>query len=258
MTRVVWFCTAWLAGIALASQYALPMWAWLSLAGLALALAIILRAQPRARGPLALIVALSLGAARYQSAQPVFNEQALATYNDQGEVVLEGVVWDEPDQRDVRVNLRVRVETLQLAGASAPINVEGLALVAAPRFSEARLAQTGEAEFRYGDRVRITGQLETPAEFEDFSYRDYLARFGIYSQVRQAPVAFLAEQQGEPLWQMIFDFKRGALLTLARLFPEPHAALLQGILLGVDSGIPQDIKDQFSLTGTSHIVAISG
>jgi competence protein ComEC len=209
---------------------------------------------------LAALLALGLGAVRYQVSLPVYNESFLATYNDSGTVILEGVVWDEPDVRDTRTNLRVRVETLVTFGDAGPVTrtVRGLALVYAPRFSEERLTTTGEGEFRYGDRLRVTGQLETPPEFADFSYRDYLARQGVYSQVRQARVTFVAARQGNPFWQVLFDFKTRALGVLTQIFPEPHAALLSGILLGVESGIPQDIKEAFSITGTSHIVAISG
>lgn len=230
---------------------------WLLLASGALLLLFGLRTRPAFRWPLVCLIALALGGARYQLAQPTFDETTLAYFNDSGTVVIEGVVWDEPDERDARTNLRVQVETLTLLNEAAR-PVSGVALVYAPSLSELRLAATGEPRWRYGDRVRVIGNLETPPEFESFSYRDYLARLGVYSQVRQAEVEFLAAEEGHWLYQPIFNFKAHALNTLEQLFPEPHAALLQGILLGVESRIPQTIKDQFSTTGTSHIVAISG
>lgn len=230
---------------------------WLILAGGGLLLLFGLRARQAFRWPLVCLIAFALGGARYQFAQPTFDETTLAHYNDVGTVTLEGVVWDEPDERDTRTNLRVQVETLTVLGET-PRTVSGVALVYAPSLSEARLTATGEPRWRYGDRVRVIGNLETPPEFESFSYRDYLARLGVYSQVRQAEVEFLAAEQGHWLYQPLFNFKAHALNTLEQLFPEPHAALLQGILLGVESRIPQTIKDQFSVTGTSHIVAISG
>ncbi len=39
---------------------------------------------------------------------------------------------------------------------------------------------------------------------------------------------------------------------------EPHASLLIGILLCIQSTIPDDVLDAFSATGTSHILVISG
>lgn len=255
---LVWIAVAWLAGLALASIQARPMWAWLLLAAAGLLVASLLWRRAALRLPLICLVAFALGGARYQAAQPAFTETTLAYHNGAGAVTVEGVVWDEPLGRDTRTDLRLSVEQLWLPNQAEPRAVSGLALVAAPRFSETRQAATGLAAWAYGDRVRVTGELETPPVFEDFSYRDYLARFAIYSQIRQARVEFLAERQGHPLFQLIFDFKARALTMLERLFPEPHAALLQGILLGTEARIPDDVKTAFSVTGTSHIVAISG
>ncbi len=255
---LVWIAVAWLAGLALAYFQTRPTWAWLLVAVAGLLGAWALWRRKALRLPLVCLVVLALGGARYQSAQPVFTETTLAFYNGSGAVTVVGTVWDEPLRRETRTDLRLAVEQLWLPNETTPRAVSGLALVAAPRFSNERRQATGLAEWGYGDRLRVTGELETPPVFEDFAYRDYLARFAIYSQIRQARVDFLAERQGNPLFQLIFDFKTRALATLAQLFPEPHAALLQGILLGVESHIPADIKTQFSITGTSHIVAISG
>src|SRR3989304_5043759 len=41
-------------------------------------------------------------------------------------------------------------------------------------------------DWRYGDRLLLEGWLETPPEFESFSYRDYLARQGIYAYMPSA------------------------------------------------------------------------
>ena len=260
MSLLLILCLGWIFGVWAGAQVHQPWWAWwiiASLGGVGLYPRSI-RIDTRLRRLLACVIAFGLGGMRYQLAQPVFDKDFLATYNDTGEVVVEGVVWDEPDVRDTRTNLRLRVDTLLLPNAPAPIAVDGLALVYAPRFLESRLAAIGDGEFRYGDRLRVFGALETPPVFDDFSYRDYLARQGVYSHIRLAQVTFVAERQGEPRWRALFDFKRRALDVFTQIFPEPHAALLQGIVLGYESGIPKELKDAFNATGTSHIVAISG
>lgn len=47
-------------------------------------------------------------------------------------------------------------------------------------------------------------------------------------------------------------------MTVNRILPEPQAAFLGGLLYGAERGIPQNLMDDFSATGTTHIVAISG
>jgi hypothetical protein len=76
------------------------------------------------------------------------------------------VVDDEPDVRDTYQNLRLRAESLALA-SGPPISVTGLALVRAPRYP-ARA---------YGERLAVSGELETPPVLDDFSYKDYIQQW---------------------------------------------------------------------------------
>ncbi|MFZ2024677.1 MAG: ComEC/Rec2 family competence protein [Microgenomates group bacterium] len=45
---------------------------------------------------------------------------------------------------------------------------------------------------------------------------------------------------------------------IAQILPEPHAGLLAGILFGVKSVIPYELKNALQTTGTLHITALSG
>ncbi len=55
------------------------------------------------------------------------------------------------------------------------------------------------------------------------------------------------------------DALRAALAApLRALVPEPESALLLGFVLGERAGIPRDVRDAFAITGTAHLIAISG
>jgi hypothetical protein len=54
---------------------------------------------------------------------------------------------------------------------SAHTNCTGIRAPASPPFTD----------YRYGDRTRAEAKLQTPTDMGDFSYRDYLARQGVYS-----------------------------------------------------------------------------
>jgi competence protein ComEC len=105
----------------------------------------------------------------------------------------------------------------------------GLVLVLAPRYP-ARA---------YGDRLVVAGKLERPPIYEGFSYRDYLARQGVYSIISRPHIELMAAGQGSRFWAALYAFKAHAQATIAQILPEPYAALLTGILLGVESGIPR-------------------
>jgi competence protein ComEC len=261
------------AGILLAVNVRLPTITWLILAGAALAGSILITLFSRwlakrrhIRPPAArrlpypfsaafialLWVACFLGASRYQAMQPDLSDPGfIAWYNQvQSKVILEGVIVAPPDVRDSYTNLRLSVEKIRFAYDPANLfrEVHGLLLARVP------LSET----WRYGDRVNLEGQLETPFENEEFSYREYLARQGIYSTMSQADARILRPNQGNPVLARIYRFKDRALGAVYRIFPDPEASLLAGILLGVETGIPQSVQDAFKVTGTSHIIAISG
>ena len=174
MTLVYLGC-AWLTGVFLGSFLHLPSeLVWL-LTFLPLASFLLWRKDQRVRLISVCFLSLLLGALRFTaSAAPQdFDEGHLACYNDQGWVKIEGVVSGEPDVRDTagkppRTNLRVAVAKIEVDGQER--DVKGIVLVRAPRYPE----------YDYGDELEIEGLLEIPPELEDFSYREYLARQGIY------------------------------------------------------------------------------
>lgn len=239
---------AWLVGIYAASRAALPALAIAPLVALAAGFVVAFRHSPSQRWIALCAAAALLGALRYSLAQPHFDNQSLATYNNRNQpATIVGVVAAEPDVRDVDIRLRLRSETLAF-GNSRPLPVNGLALVRAPRYPE----------YHYGDRLSITGQLESPPLLEDFDYRAYLARQGVYSQITRPKIERLSSGHGFAPFAWLLAFKAHVKSVIARILPEPQASLLTGILLGIESGIPANVREAFRLTGTSHIIAISG
>lgn len=63
------------------------------------------------------------------------------------------------------------------------------------------------------------------------------------------------------LWPLVAAVTslRGALaLPLAALIPEPESGILLGIVLGERASMERDLREAFAVTGTTHLLAISG
>ncbi len=252
--RIIWWSGAALAGCALAPFVPVDVWVWLAAAGLAAFAAFITRGRPG----FVLLAALALGAARTAWAAPaVPRVEQVAFFVGSRGASLTGIVWAEPDARGDRTRLRVWVDSFA-PGEGLTRTVSGWVIVTAPPRSPERLLATGDGAWAYGDSVTITGDLQTPPSFADFDYRAFLERQGVQVMAQPAEVTWRAAGGGWVWVRAGLDLKVAARQRLADLFPEPHAALLQGILLGDDNNIPPALTQSFRATGTTHILAISG
>lgn len=245
-----WIALAFLGGIWLASLLPLPMWLWLGLGIFSLLAAIVIKFIRRSWMMVLLLLPgfAFLGAARYQAQQPVITPDHIAYYNDNPQkMYITGTLVEPPDVRDTYINLRIEVESIDQGKGDIPIH--GPLLIRSSK----------EYTFHYGDRIRVRGSVQTPAEGEDFSYRDYLALKGINSTLSTNAITLLPfGGKTDPIPTFIYRVKASLLRRVHMIFPEPEASLLAGILLGNDNGISAELQQAFKNTGTSHIIAISG
>ncbi len=200
--------------------------------------------------PFLAAASLALGAARAKAGLPDLGAPGhISAYNDDGRTyTLTGLLIAPPDARDSYTNLRLAVESIRPRDGIMHQAVSGILLVRVKP----------DDTWRYGDRLVVTGKIETPPEAEGFSYRDYLARRGVYSLISFGEAAVMERGGGNPLLAGIYALRGRAHETLHRLYPDPAASLLAGILLGLDNGLPAELQQAFRDTGTAHIIAISG
>ncbi len=242
-------CGAWFTGILLGRLIPADLLRWLLLAAIALAALLIFRGIPTYRVAFLSLLALVIGGVRFQANLPVIDPAHIAYYNDlehRSEVT--GVIIDDPVRHDENVELVIATERIWIPGLEHAQPINGCLLVFSSR------AQT----WAYGDWVQVTGDIESPPSGIDFDYAAYLVRDGIHSWIPTANVRLLAHDHGNPLLQTIYSLRSHFLQVILRIFPDPEALLLSGILLGVESGISQDVQTAFNRTGTTHIIAISG
>ncbi|MBM3142769.1 MAG: DNA internalization-related competence protein ComEC/Rec2 [Chloroflexi bacterium] len=243
---LIYLSAAWVAGIYLGSKIALPI-GIICLGLLPLCLIPFLR---RYKKHLLLagfcLLVLFGGCLRFQSSLPVVNEQHLQFYNDKGTVEIKGKVCNEPEARNTASILQLSASEIQIDGAKRGIS--GKALIRVPRYQE----------YHYGDILKVTGKLETPPQFDDFDYKGYLARQGIYSIINYPKIEKLDTAKGFKPLGWIYSLRNRLSQSLSLALPEPQASLAQGIFLGLRGNIPYSLQEAFSRTGTAHLLAISG
>ncbi len=206
----------------------------------------------------AVVLCLAAGALRYvgQPFTPCWTPADLAYHNlpanqaferSAPQVTVTGVIDSYPLVADVKQQLVVSASEIEIDGQVSPVA------------GKVRLSTGIRERYRYGQPVRITGRLVTPPVFEDFSYKEYLSRKGIHSLFYSARIDVLERApQGNPLLAALYAVRQRGEGFLNRALPEPYAGLANGMLLGIESGIPDELYDQFNATGSSHVIVISG
>ncbi len=112
--------------------------------------------------------------------------------------------------------------------------------------------------YSYGDRLSVTCTLHKPEAFETFAFDKYLARYGVLSICSQAKIKIIETNQGNWLFTKLYEIRAWFKQEIIQLWPEPVASLILGVILGIQDDIPDDIVEQFRITGTIHILVVSG
>ena len=237
---------AWVAGIFLGSKIGLPLFT-LAFGLIPFALIPFMRSKRKILVVAGLCLFTLLGGGlHFPPSLPPVDEHSLYFYNDQGIVEIQGIVVEEPDIRDRYCLLTFSASEIIDNGEKE--RVAGTALIRVPRYPA----------YHYGDELKLTGELETPPQFEDFDYKSYLARQGIYSLIYYPGVEILDRGQASKPLQWIYSLRERLSASLVRSLPEPQGSLAQAILLGLRSNIPDSLYEAFSRTGAAHLLAISG
>jgi competence protein ComEC len=261
MMPLLWLSSAFIAGLLLGSTLKAPWQIWTGTIAASILLAVLevfwvkrkktntKYRQWRQVCPLPLGVVLIfffIGVLRYP-APPQWSSQDLAYYNDSGSITLVAHIaaMPEEDSRTTRVLLDME-QLIPSNGIPQPLHGQALADL------------SGGTAWQYGDQLQITGLPQTPPSDETFSYRTYLQRRDIYTLLDATQVKLLESNHGNLFWSLLYKLRQNAYAVINRTVPQPEAALMSGILLGIDKDIPDDLTNAFQATGTAHIIAISG
>jgi competence protein ComEC len=268
-------CAAWLAGIAVwpvGPWQALATWVWLAVAagcaGAALGLRLIARrgiaagARPHGNPPsgpigrterldavqrwlvagLVLGCWVAFGAARAAWADPASDPNSVGALPHGVSVEVRGDVAAEPILESNGRLLVVQVASFSLDGGARWQSGTG-------RIEVHLVGPDDWFAPGYGDTLQLTGKLAPISPG---------APVGVLARLVSARAQIEARGGGNPLLTWLFALRVRLAEGIQRTLPEPEAALLIGILLGLKTPALRARLALFTATGTIHLVVPAG
>ncbi|MCX6723120.1 MAG: ComEC/Rec2 family competence protein [Candidatus Staskawiczbacteria bacterium] len=163
----------------------------------------------------------------------------LSKLNGRGQVVLTGVINDEPDVRDTSQMLNVKVS-------------DSTVLVTTKRYPE----------FKYLDKIKLTGKLETPMVAENFNYKNYLLKDHIYSVMAFPKIEVVSEKIQYNIYSYFYEkilfCKQKIRDSIQHNFSPPQSSILEGTILGDNGAMTSDLKSKLNITRLRHVISVSG
>jgi len=188
------------------------------------------------------ILVLCLGVLRNQiSLYNIENNNLIKLNDNADELVFVGKIIAEPDNRNTIQKLKFKAD-----------NLDGIILITKNKYPE----------YKYLDRIKISGKLKIPQETEDFSYKNYLLKDGIYSVMDFPKIELLDSLQQasftENIYKKVLFVKQKLNESIIQNYSPPHSFVMQGTILGSSASLTNELKNQLNTTGLRHIIAVSG
>ncbi len=197
------------------------------------------------------------------------------------EIIFEGIVCKEPEIKNGKQKLVLSdiyiVETNTVETRHCLVSTTDKILIYADKYPE----------YRYGDVLKISTKIKIPESFDGFDYRSYLFSQGIYYLSYYPEIEFLEKPPPAPsfarrgkivgtgrdpsfkkraygntplqkYYAQILSFKKNLIDLNKSVYPQSQASIINAMVLGNRSEVSPEILESFNLTGTRHIIAISG
>ena len=177
----------------------------------------------------------------------------LARHISGKKLILEGILYKAPQDFPAKTKYFILVHKLIEKDRERPVTGKLLLTVRQP-----------QTRLGYGDVVRFCCRMRQPGNFNNpgsFNYQRYLAFQDIYviaSLDAKHPMVKVGERPGSRLMYRTERIRQRIKDFFAARLASPAAEIATALITGEQSGIPQDMRDQFSVAGVSHVLAISG
>lgn len=157
-------------------------------------------------------------------------------------VAVQGKVASDPEQLGSRQQFQFKVD-----------QVEGR-----PSFGKILLTTWPLPVYRYGDGLEGKVAISAPTVSYDFDYAAYLRKDGVYALGNVIEEITVLQEAGFSLLGSLYQLKHWLAEKVNQFLPDPHNALMNGLLLGIRTQMSDKFKNALKYSGTTHIIALSG
>ncbi|MBI4123009.1 MAG: ComEC/Rec2 family competence protein [Parcubacteria group bacterium] len=246
ISRLLFFgAWAFIGGVALSSAVSIPFFVQLLFATAGVCFLLAPFRDSRAVLCAVFLVSCLVGIARHT--QAIARENLLSAHFEdlierQEPFAFSGTIVRDPEERKGSSRLVVAPKGEQ----------QGLILLTTNPFTS----------WHYGETISVQGKLQTPAVFEDFNYRRYLAKDGVYAVMYYPTIASLGIEPPQHLadgfMRRLFEQKTKWKEMVRNYFSPPESGILAATLLADKSDWSDDFSTALNRTGLTHVTAISG
>ncbi|MDH4099186.1 MAG: DNA internalization-related competence protein ComEC/Rec2 [Nitrospirota bacterium] len=170
----------------------------------------------------------------------------------EGEFMLEGTITSFPEGKLDRQSFILDADRAVLDTGSRPVSGKvRISMEATP------------TPLHYGDRIRLTGRFHQPSglkNFGGFDYENYLKREGIHlvGSVRKSDRVWFLGNSGNAVMRSISEWRDRIRSDAGRSLSGPGRAVFIAMTIGDERFVNDPIRDAFMVSGTTHILSISG
>lgn len=134
-------------------------------------------------------------------------------------------------------------------------NQEAYVALSFPHKGNIVLKKSPFPELHYGDEIKITGTVRA---IKDGGYGNFLKKEGIRGSAAFPEILVISEGNGSFVKKILIEIKGYGLRGIESVLSYDSAAFLKGILFGNTEEFSESFKEAMKLSGTTHIVALSG
>lgn len=180
------------------------------------------------------------------------NNHHIVHQADQRKQTVEGVVTSTDQISADKYSLIVRCRRILKDHSYSPVS--GLI----------RLTIPSHLNIQYGDFIRFRTSIKRIRNFHNpgsFDYERYLNRQGIYVTgfiADSSRIVLIRHNTASGIKLQLEKFRSHLKYLIDANASSPEREILEALILGNQKAIPTDVRENFSKTGTSHMLAISG